>query len=82
MGIKILDLSAGNRAIWWDKNHPLATFLDKRAEVEPTYVCDTREIPAEVGADYDLFVFDPPHANFGQTVTWPSAMVTPPLKRS
>lgn len=57
--MKILDLSAGNRAIWFDKNHPLATFLDKRPEVNPTIVCDTRDIPESVGKDFDLIVWDP-----------------------
>jgi hypothetical protein len=64
--VKILDLSAGNRGIWYDKNNPLATFLDKRAEVNPTIVCDTRNLPYEVGFDYDLVVWDPPHLNTGK----------------
>lgn len=64
--MRILDLSAGNRAIWFDKNHPMATFLDKRPEVEPDYVCDTTNIPHWVGYDFDLVVFDPPHVNCGK----------------
>ena len=63
--MKILDMSAGNRAMWFDKTNPLVTFLDRRAEVSPTIVCDTSSMPPEVGGDYDLIVFDPPHANFG-----------------
>ncbi len=63
--MKILDLSAGMRAIWFNKNHPLATYLDKRAEVKPTIVCDTRAIPDEAGSGYDLLVWDPPHMNCG-----------------
>ena len=63
--MKILDLSAGGRAMWFDKDNPLVTFLDKRASVEPTVVCDTTAIPAEVGDGYDLVVFDPPHENVG-----------------
>lgn len=47
--MKILDLSAGRRAVWFDKKHPLTTYLDKRAEVEPDIVCDTRSIPDSVG---------------------------------
>ncbi len=58
-------MSAGGRAIWFDKTNPLVTFLDKRAEVEPTFVCDTTAIPDEVGCDFDLVVFDPPHENVG-----------------
>ena len=64
--MKILDMSAGNRAIWFDKNHPLATYLDKRPEVNPTVVCDTTSIPTSVGKDFDLVVFDPPHLNTGK----------------
>lgn len=63
--MKILDLSAGNRAIWFDKNHPLAIYLDKRAEVEPTICCDTNDIPESVGDGFNLIVWDPPHMNCG-----------------
>lgn len=63
--MRILDLSAGNRAIWFNKANPLATYLDKRAEVNPTIVCDTNEMPSAVGSGYDLLVWDPPHMNCG-----------------
>ena len=63
--MKILDLSAGNRAIWYNKDHPLCTYLDKRAGVAPDFVCDTKNIPSVVGDDYDLVVWDPPHMNCG-----------------
>lgn len=62
--MKILDMSAGYRHIWYDKNHPLVTFLDRRSETKPTIVCDTRSIPLEAGS-FDLIVFDPPHENSG-----------------
>lgn len=63
---KILDLSAGKRAVWYDKNHPLAIYLDKRAEVNPTIVCDTRNIPDEAGTGFNLICWDPPHLNCGK----------------
>lgn len=63
--MKILDMSAGNRAVWFDKNYRDTTYVDVRAEVKPTIVADTRQLPAEVGDGYDLIVFDPPHVNFG-----------------
>lgn len=63
---KILDLSAGNRHIWFDKNHPAAVYVDVRAEVNPTIVADTKRLPPEIGSGYDLIVFDPPHCNLGK----------------
>lgn len=63
--MKILDLSAGNRAIWFDKKHPLALYLDKREKVNPDVVCDTRSIPEIVGSGFKLLVWDPPHMNCG-----------------
>ncbi len=64
--MKILDLSAGGRAIWIQKDLDFVTFLDKREEMHPDFVCDTRDIPEIVGIDYDLVVFDPPHINVGK----------------
>lgn len=63
--MKILDLSAGNRAVWFNKDHPLTMYLDKRESVNPTIVCDTREIPSSVGSGYNLICWDPPHMNCG-----------------
>lgn len=63
--MKILDLSAGKRAVWFDKNHRDATYVDIRPEVAPTIVADARALPPEVGDGYDLIVFDPPHVNAG-----------------
>lgn len=63
--MKIIDLSAGNRGVWFDKTHPCATFVDTRPEVKPDIVADSRSLPADIGGDYDLIVFDPPHKNNG-----------------
>ena len=63
--MKILDLSAGNRAVWFDKKYRDAVYVDLRPEVNPTVIADTRHLPAEIGNGYDLVVFDPPHVNFG-----------------
>lgn len=63
--MRILDVSAGNRAVWFDKKCSLATYLDIRPEVVPDIVCDSRELPAEVVPGFDLIVFDPPHKNNG-----------------
>mgnify|MGYP001591996162 CR=1 FL=1 len=63
---RILDLSAGNRAMWYDKNCPLATFVDIRPEMKPDIVADSRNLQSTVGEGYDLVVFDPPHTNFSK----------------
>lgn len=62
--MKILDMSAGNRAVWFDKDHRDAVYVDIRPEVKPSIVADTRALPAEVGTGFDLVLFDPPHKNF------------------
>lgn len=59
--LKILDLSAGNRAVWFNRKHPLCTYMDIRESVAPDVVCDTTNIPDSVGKDFDLIVYDPPH---------------------
>ena len=62
--MKILDLSAGHRAIWFDKTYRDTIFVDIRPEVKPTIVADSQALPFEVGEGYDLVIFDPPHVNF------------------
>lgn len=65
--MKILDLTSGNRAIWVNKQHPLAVYLDRRKKVAPDFVIDTRKkIPKHIGYGFDLVVFDPPHMNCGK----------------
>jgi hypothetical protein len=63
MAMRILDLSAGNRAVWFDKNHRDAIYVDIRPEVQPSIVADARALPPAVGSEFDLIVFDPPHKN-------------------
>lgn len=65
--MKILDLSAGKRSVWFDKSHRDALYIDVRPEVGPSIVADARALPAEVGSDFDLIVFDPPHKNSAAT---------------
>ncbi len=64
--MKIVDFSAGNRAVWFNKNHPDCLFLDKRESVNPDMVVDTTKLPLDFDTDFDLVVFDPPHINFGK----------------
>ena len=63
--LKILDVSAGKRAVWFNKKHPNAVYLDIRPEVDPDIVADSRELPFE-NESFDLIVFDPPHLNCGK----------------
>lgn len=66
--MRILDLTAGNRGVWFNKNHPDALYIDIRPEVKPDVVMDARQLPSIVhlgGEYFDLVVLDPPHLNFG-----------------
>ncbi len=63
--MRILDLTAGNRAVWFNRDDPRATFVDIRPEVGPSFVADSRALPPDVGDGYGLVVFDPPHKNNG-----------------
>ena len=63
--MRIIDFSAGNRAVWFDKSYRDCLYVDCRESVNPDIVADTRNLPHNVGGNYDLVVFDPPHVNFG-----------------
>lgn len=63
--IRVLDLSAGNRAVWFNKAHQSALYVDCRPEVKPDIVADTRALPIKSGDHFDLIVFDPPHKDNG-----------------
>lgn len=63
--MRILDISAGRRGVWFDKNHRDAVYVDIRPEVEPTLVADSRKLPADMEQSFDLILFDPPHKNNG-----------------
>lgn len=68
----VLDATCGSRMIWFDKNNPLAIYIDKREErdielcdgrkfsVKPDIIADFTELPFEDNQFY-LVVFDPPH---------------------
>ena len=58
--MKILDATAGQRAMWFDKNYPDAIYIDIREEMNPTVVGDIMQSPFRDGT-FDLIVFDPPH---------------------
>lgn len=63
--MRILDMSAGNRAIWFNKHNPLCKFIDIRPEVNPELVMDSTNMDFH-NDTFDLIVFDPPHVNAGR----------------
>lgn len=81
--MKILDACCGSKMFWFDKDNPLATFMDIReeeltfldrgrervSEVKPDVVADFRNMPFEDN-EFDLVVFDPPHLLSGGDNSW------------
>jgi SAM-dependent methyltransferase len=71
-GCQILDACCGGRHWWWNKQHPLALYMDERVEpkgsvdvrpnfeVAPDFISDFREMPFE-DESFNLVLFDPPH---------------------
>ena len=62
-GCRILDLSAGNGAVWFGDRPPGVVAVDRR-HCSETVRADSRFLPFCDDA-FDLAVFDPPHGNFG-----------------
>ena len=56
----ILDATAGDRLMWFDRQHPNTLYFDQRPECNPTIIGDFRKLdfPDE---SFFLVVFDPPH---------------------
>ena len=77
----VLDACCGSRMMWFDRQNPLAVFVDKRKEMMT--LCDGRilEVNPDVVADFTqlpfadetfyLVVFDPPHlTSLGTDTSW------------
>lgn len=63
--MRILDATAGNRGIWFNKTYPGAVFVDVREGTHPgNLLLDCRHTPFADG-EFDLVVFDPPHMAIG-----------------
>lgn len=63
--MKILDATAGNRAVWFDKQYPDAEYIDIRDTGDArNQNMDCRHTSYEDG-EFDLVVFDPPHGVIG-----------------
>jgi len=61
----ILDLSAGLRSMWFEKDRRDVVWIDVRPVVKPSVVADAGELPFAAGSGFDLVVLDPPHMNVG-----------------
>ena len=73
--MKILDATCGERGIWFQKNHPFVTFMDKRYEtvlsnhknqkkrkykIHPDIISEWKNAPFPDNY-FDMIIFDPPH---------------------
>lgn len=63
LGCRILDLSAGNGAVWFGDRPPDVVAVDRR-KCTANVLADTRALPFRDDS-FDLAVFDPPHTNCG-----------------
>jgi len=75
---KILDACCGGRMFWYEKNHQMSLFMDKRNVdkgafannwnpnwcVNPDLVADFRQMPFKDNS-FQVVVFDPPHLTSG-----------------
>ena len=57
-------MSAGNRAVWYNKKHPDCFYVDKRRSVSPDLVADVKDLPLYAN-QFDLICWDPPHMTCG-----------------
>ena len=73
--MNILDATCGFKGIWFQKNHPLVVFMDKRngkqyhvtkngkkkcTDIKPDIVSEWKDAPFPDGY-FDMIIFDPPH---------------------
>lgn len=79
----VLDACCGSRMMWFDKNNPLALFVDNRAEVltakdrdkirtieiKPDVIADFTDLPFEDNS-FHIVVFDPPHLKTLGETSW------------
>jgi len=81
--MKILDATCGFKGIWFQKNHPFVTFMDKRngkyyfitpsgkkkcTKVNPDIVSEWKDAPFPDNY-FDMVIFDPPHIIRGEKTT-------------
>lgn len=79
----VLDPCCGSRMWWFDKQHPLAVYGDRRKEehvlcdgrtlrIEPDQLMDFRALPFP-GGSFRLVGFDPPHLERAGPKSWMAA---------
>ena len=82
---KILDVTCGDRTIWFQKNEPHTIYCDKRREefdgvfgkkqsrrhlvIDPDIICDFTDLPFR-DESFSLVVFDPPHIKNLKENSW------------
>ena len=85
--MKILDATTGFKGIWYQKNHPFVTFMDKRKEkllsnhttgkrtinINPDIVSEWKDSPFPDNY-FDMIIFDPPHLVIKNRDTKPSTL--------
>ena len=86
--MKILDATCGPKGMWYQKNHPYVTFMDKRDgkqyhmsksgnktvyDVKPDVISEWKDAPFP-DESFDMVVFDPPHIIRRETTK--SSMIT------
>lgn len=63
--MRILDATAGHRAVWFEKEYADATYIDVREGLHPgNELMDCRKTAFPDG-HFDLVIFDPPHMRCG-----------------
>ena len=63
--MRVLDATAGSRAVWFDKRYPDTVFIDVRDGMFPgNTVMDARHTSFKDG-EFDLVICDPPHMCVG-----------------
>jgi hypothetical protein len=62
---KILDLTAGQRLMWYDRANPMAVFVDIRRETAPQVIANSCRLPFSSSAAFTIVLFDPPHQRIG-----------------
>lgn len=78
--VRVLDMTAGSRMMWFDPHNTSAVFVDnrtldtelcdgRRLEIKPDIIADFRALPFSDDS-FDHVVFDPPHLESLGASSW------------